>query len=201
MKEELYWIWFAKLNLISKEKLDLIKKYAIEELWNMDKSELMEELKNEKKVETILDKNVRKNLEKHLEFMSKNDIEIITYFNEKYPINLRHIYDAPVVLFAKGDTKLLNQFSFAMVGARNASNYGKKIAENFAYNLSKKNINIVSGLAKGIDTASHIGVLKAKGKTTAVMGTGFDNIYPKENTQLYKNIILRRWTGYNWVFR
>ena len=76
-----------------------------------------------------------------------------------------------------------------MIGSRNCSSYGERAAKDFAYNLAKEGICIVSGLAKGIDSFSHIGALNAKGKTIAVLGSGLDNIYPKENIKLVEEII------------
>ena len=100
------------------------------------------------------------------------------------------------MLYLKGNEKLLQNLGFSLVGARSASEYGKKIAKTFAYMLAKENINIISGLANGIDTYSHIGAVNANGNTTAVMGTGLDIIYPKENVKLYNTIIKKRWISY-----
>lgn len=101
---------------------------------------------------------------------------------------LKNIYDFPIVLYAKGNTDLLNTPSFSIVGARSATEYGKKVAITMSYGLAKY-FNIVSGLAKGIDAYSHIGAIKANKNTIAVMGTGFDTIYPKENSNLYERIL------------
>ena len=76
-----------------------------------------------------------------------------------------------------------------MIWSRNCSSYGERAAKDFAYNLAKEDICIVSGLAKGIDSFSHIGALNAKGKTIAVLGSGLDNVYPKENMKLVEEII------------
>ena len=88
-----------------------------------------------------------------------------------------------------GNEKLLNNFSIAMIGSRNAEDESKKIAEKISYNLSKNNIQIISGMALGIDSAAHNACLKAKGKTIAVLGSGFNDIYPKENIRLFYKIL------------
>lgn len=107
-----------------------------------------------------------------------------------YPERLRNIDDAPKELYCLGNLELLNyKNNIAMIGSRNCSNYGERAAKDFAYNLAKEDICIVSGLAKGIDSFSHIGALNAKGKTIAVLGSGLDNIYPKENINLVEEII------------
>lgn len=117
------------------------------------------------------------------------EIKEITMDNEKYPELLKQIYDPPKSIYVMGNIEILNNPSIAIVGCRDATEYGKKAAIYFSYNLAKENINIVSGLAKGIDSYSHIGALKANGKTIAVIGSGLDIIYPKENEQLAKRII------------
>ena len=107
-----------------------------------------------------------------------------------YPERLRNIDDAPKELYCLGNLELLNyKNNIAMIGSRNCSSYGERAAKDFAYNLAKEDFCIVSGLAKGIDSFSHIGALNAKGKTIAVLGSGLDNIYPKENIKLVEEII------------
>ena len=88
-----------------------------------------------------------------------------------------------------GNQELLNKDSIAIVGSRECTPYGVKIAQEFAKQIAKKDICIVSGMAIGIDTAAHEGALKEKGKTIAVLGAGFNNIYPPENIELFNKII------------
>lgn len=189
-----YWIWLSKIEGITpKEKLNLVNKYGIENLWNIDKAQVFEVLGSNEKVETLFEVKNKDNLEKYLEYNYKNNIKIISINDKIYPNILKNIYDAPIVLYAKGNIKNLQKPSFALVGARSASEYGKKIAKTFAYMLAKGNINVVSGLAKGIDCYSHMGALNANGTTIAVIGSGLDIIYPKENVKLYNDIIENRW--------
>lgn len=106
-----------------------------------------------------------------------------------YPEKLKNIYGKPKELYCLGNLELLNYKSIAVIGSRNYSNYGKRAAMEFSYNLAKENICIVSGMARGIDSFAHEATLKAKGKTIAVLGSGLDVIYPKENIKLYEDII------------
>ena len=107
-----------------------------------------------------------------------------------YPERLRNIEDPPKELYCLGNLELLNyKNNIAIIGSRNCSRYGERAAKDFAYNLAKEDICIVSGLARGIDSFSHIGALNAEGKTIAVLGSGLDNIYPKENIKLVEEII------------
>ena len=87
---------------------------------------------------------------------------MITIEDTEYPEMLKTIYDYPVSIFVKGNEKILNFPAIGIVGCRESSSYGEKVAQYFAYHLSKRNINIISGLAKGIDSQSHIGAIKAK---------------------------------------
>lgn len=185
-----YWIWFSRINKIgAKTQNKLLEKYHNpEEIWNLTKKELQGIL-DDKQIEIILNQKNRINLEKYAEYMQKHEIKMITIFDEKYPQNLRNIYDPPVVLYIRGNENIINEFSIAIIGSRVCSNYGKQVAKQFAYNLSKYNINIVSGLAKGIDTYAHVGTIQAKKTTIAVIGSGLDIIYPEENKQLYEEII------------
>ncbi len=197
MDKNKYWIWLSKLEGITLiEKLNLIKEYGIENLWNIDKEQALKVLKDKTKVEILFNPKNKDNLDKYLEYNYKNNINIISINDKRYPNILKNIYDAPIVLYAKGNTNVLQKTSFAIIGARSASEYGKKIAKTFAYMLAKKNINIVSGLAKGIDTCSHMGALNANRTTIAVVGNGLDIVYPSENTKLYNDIINNRRTNH-----
>lgn len=107
-----------------------------------------------------------------------------------YPERLRNISSPPKQLYCLGNLELLNyKNNIAVIGSRNCSFYGERAAKDFAFNLAKSNVCIVSGLAKGIDSFAHIGALNAKGRTIAVLGSGLDNIYPKENQKLFRDII------------
>lgn len=118
-------------------------------------------------------------------------IEEICIESDDYPEQLRNIYDPPMKLFVLGNKQLLKQKGVAIVGSRDATEYGKKVALEFSKNLSENGINIISGLAFGIDTYAHLGTLKQnnEGKTIAVLGSGLDEIYPKQNIELAKKII------------
>lgn len=116
-------------------------------------------------------------------------VKKITIKDEEYPSNLKNIPNPPKQLYVLGDEQILNQKSIAIIGSRVCTEEGAKIAEKFAKELSQKGICIVSGMAKGIDTAAHIGALKAGGKTVAVLGGGFNHIFPKENKKLFLSII------------
>jgi DNA processing protein len=115
--------------------------------------------------------------------------KIISLSDPEYPSRLKEIYDPPVVLFVKGSIEVLAQPGIAMVGTRHPTPYGSGMAERLSTDLAARGLVIISGLARGIDTASHRGAIAAKGKTVAVLGTGIDVMYPKENTRLTEQIV------------
>lgn len=127
-----------------------------------------------------------------IERAAKLGVKIITYKDAVYPESLRQLNDAPPILYALGNTDLLSHpLSMAIVGARNASINGRKIASRIAYDLTENDVLIISGMARGIDSAAHKGAMYAKNKlgpTIAVLGTGIDVVYPAENKDIYKMI-------------
>lgn len=106
-----------------------------------------------------------------------------------YPPRLNEIYDPPLVLYVRGDASVLIRPGIAMVGTRHPTPYGSGMAERLASDLAAQGLVIISGMARGVDTASHRGAIAANGKTIAVFGTGIDVIYPKENSRLSEQII------------
>ncbi|MBU0694284.1 MAG: DNA-processing protein DprA [Candidatus Omnitrophica bacterium] len=126
-------------------------------------------------------------LDRELGLISKEKIEVIDIFDENYPSFLKEISYPPLVLYIKGDSGVLNKTLFAIVGTRIPTFYGISMAEDFSCKLSSLGFVIVSGLARGIDTAAHKGAIK-KGETVAVLGSGLLNIYPGENKKLAQKI-------------
>ncbi len=117
------------------------------------------------------------------------EIKKITIEDEEYPESLRKIKNPPHQLYIKGNEKLLKQNGIAVIGSRTTSNYGRKMCKIFVNNLVGYNLNIISGLATGMDTAVHKNCIEAKGKTIAVLPCGLKYIYPRNNEILYKKIL------------
>ncbi len=120
--------------------------------------------------------------------VKKHGLTIITQDDARYPDNLRQIPAPPIVLYVLGELRGSDKLSIGVVGSRRASYYGLSLAEQFSLELALSGLTIVSGLARGVDTASHNGALKSGGRTIAVMGSGFGHIYPPENKKLAKRI-------------
>jgi DNA processing protein len=126
--------------------------------------------------------------EKEIEAVAKEGCQLISYGSPSYPPPLRQIPDPPLLLYVKGDVQALSGHCLAIVGSRRASAYGLQVARRLARDLAERNLVIVSGLARGIDSAAHHGALEGKGKTIAVQGRGMDKIYPSENKRLAEKI-------------
>ena len=221
LERKRFWIWLSLIKgLGSIKKQQLLKKYKIpEKIYYTNREELLKvEGIGETLVSAILDDNTKQVVDKHIEYLWKNQIDIISIVDKEYPEILKEIYDYPISLYIKGNKEILKDKSIAIIGCREASDYGKKAAKYFAYNLAREGINIVSGLARGVDSYSHIGAIcsekedkhpknksyphtkteinvdnykknKKSGKTIAVLGNGLDTIYPKENIKLAKCIL------------
>jgi len=114
---------------------------------------------------------------------------VVTPDEEGYPDRLREIYDPPAVLWVRGSVELLARPGIAVVGTRQPSPYGAGMAELLSRDLAHRGLTILSGMARGVDTAAHKGALDAGGKTVAVWGTGIDVVYPKENKKLAESIV------------
>jgi DNA processing protein len=114
---------------------------------------------------------------------------VMTFSDADYPEQLKEIFDPPAVLWIRGDRALLSRPSIAVVGTRHPSPYGTGMAEMLSRDLASRRLAIVSGMARGVDTAAHKGALAAGGATIAVWGTGIDVIYPKENKRLAEDIL------------
>ncbi|MGI6606291.1 MAG: DNA-processing protein DprA [Peptococcia bacterium] len=121
------------------------------------------------------------------EYLAKG-IKYLTRLDQDYPFFLLQISNIPCILYYCGDTSLLHNNCLAVVGSRQASVYGTRQAKLFSAELSKNGLTIVSGLARGIDTAAHEGALEGKGSTVAVLGAGLDEPYPRENIRLFRSI-------------
>lgn len=117
------------------------------------------------------------------------DIAMVTLDDPSYPPRLKEIYDPPLILRVRGNPEVLTRPGIAMVGTRHPTPYGSGMAERLGSDLAAQGLVIISGMARGVDTASHRGAISAKGKTIAVFGTGVDVIYPKENSRLSEQIL------------
>lgn len=128
--------------------------------------------------------------DKIIENCNKNDIHIITYLDDKYPQRLKNINDPPTILYYKGNIDFLNELNaVAIIGTREPTVHGMKIARRLGQSFGKRNYMVVSGLAIGCDEGGHRGCLDVNGKTVAVMAGGLEKIYPAKNKDLADKIL------------
>tara|TARA_B100001540_G_scaffold303414_1_gene312026 strand:+ start:559 stop:1431 length:873 start_codon:yes stop_codon:yes gene_type:complete len=162
--------------------------------FNLTEREFLDHLKQENliKEEDLVFFNQHLNkAENILEKTANQDIKVINFYDEEFPEHLKNIPNPPIQLFIKGNISKLNNLnkSVAIIGTRNPEEISKKTAFEIAEKLTQQNYIIVSGLAKGCDTAAHEGCTKSKGSTIAVLPSNLHNIYPKNNTKLAEKII------------
>lgn len=127
---------------------------------------------------------------REIEELARLDGEALTLADERYPALLRETYDPPIVIYCLGNlTAAFSQPAVAIVGSRRCSTYGRNVAEKLSRELAERGVTVVSGLARGIDSAAHQGALDGRGLTVGVMGTGLDAVYPRENRKLADRIV------------
>jgi len=137
----------------------------------------------------VFDGRARTAAVEEMKRVTEAGVTLLTPDNEAYPERLKEIYDPPAVLWVRGNIELLRRPGIAVVGTRQPTPYGAGMAELLARDLAQRRLVILSGMARGVDTAAHKGALDAGGKTVAVWGTGIDVIYPKENKRLAEQIV------------
>lgn len=182
-----YKVWFATLPLSNNIKMTLINNLKSEE-------EVFENRKTLKKINDKYLKVLDTPLDNEICYKVKGEIDrgvykIVTYLDEEYPRDLKEIKDSPYVLFFKGELEEINKRkTLAIVGSRNCTSYGKEVTKYICNELGKKQINIVSGGALGIDTIAHESCIKKDYYNVAILGCGINKCYPAYNKQLYKSL-------------
>jgi len=154
------------------------------------KAELMQvEGVGEEVARSITSWREKVDLDAELQRIEKSGVHVVCRDDAEYPKHLREIYDPPLVLYVKGALTERDGLAIAVVGSRRTTLYGQDMARKLAFQLARVGVTVVSGLARGIDTAAHNGALQAKGRTVAVIGCGIDIIYPAENKKLAEEIV------------
>lgn len=169
--------------------LNLIQHFGeLDKVFSASRGELLQvEGVNARLVSAIQDYKIPREVEEDLSLAEKNGVRIITFSDPDYPTLLRHIHDPPPVLYVYGSLHP-DSLNIAIVGSRNATPYGRTVTEGLSSDLIRRGFTVVSGMARGIDSAAHIGALTAGGKTIAVLGCGLGTIYPAENKKLFHRI-------------
>ncbi len=189
--EDLLQYWIA-LNLVLAEKIKeaaLIRRVYpdISQLFKAGKSELTALGLKDELVKALTVSQTLHKAERILQKCRREGVDILTRNDSRYPDRLREIFDPPDVLYCKGKLEVLQKPSVAVVGSRKPTAYGRMMAERLTEDLSSGGLVVVSGLAHGIDSAAHWGALRG-GETVAVLGSGMEQIYPKENLRLASKV-------------
>ncbi|HVV00294.1 MAG TPA: DNA-processing protein DprA [Verrucomicrobiae bacterium] len=142
----------------------------------------------EETADAIAGWETRIDLASELKRIEEFGCHVVTQSDAEYPELLKEIYDPPIVLYVKGVLLPKDKNSVALVGSRMTTHYGIETARKLAYQLAYLGVTVVSGGARGIDTAAHQGTLSARGRTIAVLGTGINIVFPPENQELYQRI-------------
>jgi len=185
-----YWV---ALNLVLGEQLKKLKRLCarfsrIRDLFEASAADLKAVGLDEPTALALLSPETLNRAEAEIEKLTQKKYTVLTLEDRKYPAYLREIFDVPCVLYCAGDVGVLDEPAVSIVGARRPTPYGRAVAEKLASDLASRGVVVVSGLARGIDSIAHWGALQG-GKTVAVMGSGLDVIYPKENKRLFVKIL------------
>ena len=192
MKKELMYIWLQlSVGLYSRAVSEIFVKFScIEDVYNCEDFSFLGE-RRDKYIKRLESKDTSDAFE-ILKRCNTLGVRVTGYYDELYPKGLRSVEMPPVVLYSIGELKDLNKTPcVGIVGTRNMSDYGKQTAERFAYDLAKSGVYVISGLAKGIDTAAHRGAVMADGYTVGVLGNPIGDVYPKENVKAFETLYKR----------
>lgn len=191
MTDKEYWYWLCNIENIGVKKiraiLDLYKtpEFAFHE-WGRFAEEIC--FLSDKEKDTIANSRNQRRIQENYAKLLNRGIYFVTIEDADYPLKLKNIFDPPYALYVKGNLPKEDKPSLAIVGARNCSDYGRETAKYLAGMLAKSGIQVISGLARGIDGYAHEGALSVGGSTFGIEGCGVDICYPKENFNLYMDM-------------
>lgn len=192
-KEELFFkVWLCNIEGIEiKHRKMLIDIFGTMENIYQASSRLLSKYLNEKQLINLVMSREEDKINSYIQRLKENKVNVLYPSHPDFPEKLKNIYNTPDILYVKGRLKkAIDQYNrnIAIVGSRVPDIYGREMAGYFARELGKRNISIISGLAKGIDSVAHKGALEGKGYTVGVLGCGINLIYPRENIELYINM-------------
>ncbi|MDF2820736.1 MAG: protecting protein DprA [Clostridiales bacterium] len=194
IEREGYWYWFNNIDGIGRKKQQILLDYFedVEEIWKVSEDSLKEiKALSSNDVASFVDSRNAEKIKKDFEMLKKWKVEFLSIENKNYPTKLKNIYDYPYGIYYSGNYINNDTLSIAVIGARNCSEYGIELATYFGRELSKAGVQVISGLARGIDTYAHKGALMSNGNTIGVLGTGIDICYPEENIKVMEEMLER----------
>lgn len=186
-----YWLAWNKIPDIGPKRFYKLLEYfgSVDTAWQAKLGEISKILNLSSKISSRISEEKNNIIpERELDLIHKYKVNVLTIEDVLYPENLKTIHYPPPVLYFKGTIVEADKNSISIVGSRKATYYGKMVAEKLSKDLSLAGLTIISGMARGIDTAAHKGALSVNGRTIAVLGCGIDHIYPPENRRLAQEI-------------
>lgn len=186
-----YWVSLHRTLFFHAKKYIWLKKCfkSAQEIWQSSRNQLKKIGLTDLEIDKIVNNRNKIKPDQELNKLLNLNVRVIFYDDELYPENLRNIFNPPAMLYLRGILKPEDYKSIAIVGARKATPYGAMMAEKIAGDLANNGVCVVSGMARGIDTAAHKGCLNKNGRTIAVLGCGVDVVYPQENKKLMSGIM------------
>ena len=190
MSDLKYWIAFDKVRQMGTVRFRLLEGFfgSLKDAWYVPSQHLRTAGLDRRTVGFVEEGRKSIDPDAELERLHQAGVSAFSWNDSGYPSLLKQIPDPPPVLYVKGRILPEDQRSIALVGTRRATNYGREAAQSLAAELAQSGITVVSGLARGIDTVAHHAVLNVNGRTLAVMASGVDYIYPRENRKLSEQI-------------
>ena len=186
-----YWAFVSTIDNIYSNKIDKLIKVLgkPEHLYHNSEKELKKAKIDLKTIKAIQAAKEKFEVKRFYEQLQKDNIKFVSLDDMEYPAKLLPYDHKPYYLFVKGNLPDANKPSVAIIGARNCTNYGRNMAKDIARDLSQNGVQVISGMARGIDTYSHIGALEGEAPTYAVLGCGVNYCYPQENIEVYNDIL------------
>jgi len=191
MIREEYSYWISNIEGIGARKIELLIQAfdSLEEIFHATKEEIIHKTNlKEVEIDSIIGSRVEDKIQEKYAKLIMSGIYFVSKEDERYPSKLKDIYGAPYALYFKGNLPRESRKSIAIIGARECTNYGKEIAKYLAGAIAGQGIEVLSGLARGIDSYAHEGALSVGGSTFGILGCGIDICYPRENINLYMDM-------------
>ncbi len=193
LDELAYWVAFNRVPGIGPVRFKLLLAYfhdTLADAWKADAKTLAQAGLDQNAITGLLKLRATLSPQHELERLARRRLRVITLRDDDYPLLLRTIAHAPPLLYVAGKLEFeRDQFALGVVGTRKISGYGRQVSEQFARDLARGGVTVVSGLARGVDTLAHTAAMDAGGRTIAVLASGLDSIYPPENLGLARRIV------------
>ncbi len=191
MNNKVYWLGLNKVKGIGPVRFKALLDYFgdVQSAWEAPPEMLKASGLNDKVIQNMLHVRASVDLNALLEKLEAQNVQVITIEDDKYPRRLKDIAQPPPLLYMRGELTIQDEWAVAIVGTRKVTPYGEQVAEDVARFLANNKVTVVSGLARGVDSIAHAAALKAGGRTIGILGSGVDQIYPRENQGLATEIM------------